>query len=159
MLIPPFRVWEVLKFDWPFPMRDLVESVRVVLKSHHIQPAPVEIRAFVNQPDASARTQTIGNPAFAGTAAFFGHGSPDPHGKQPKSEPAAEHGGHPGAPRPPSQPGIQERFDLELDITKTLNARSPEATEASLKLVAVDAAGKEVPAEQMILEEIVIEFE
>jgi hypothetical protein len=152
-------VWEVLKFDWPFPVRDLVESVRVVLKSHHMQPAPVEIRAFVNQPDASARTPTIGNPAFAGTAAFFGHGSPDPHGKQPKSEPAVGHGDHPDVPRPPSQPGVQERFDLELDITKTLNARSLDTAEVLLKLVAVDAAGKELPAERLILEEVVVELE
>jgi hypothetical protein len=136
-------------------MRQLVDSVRVVLKSHHMQPEPIEIRAFVNQPDANARTRTIGNPAFAGATAFFGHGSPDPHGHKP----ASEHGGHVDMPRPAPQPGVKERFDLELNITKTLNAQKADAAEVSLKLVAVDVAGNEVPAEKMILEEIVIELE
>jgi hypothetical protein len=158
-LIPPFKVWEVVKFDWPFPVRHLVDSVRVVLKSHHMQPQPVEIRAFVNQPDANARTQTIGNPAFAAAAAFFGHGSPDPHGKNPATEAPAGHGGHDGTPRPPPQAGVKERFDLELNITKTLRAQKVDATDISLKLVAVDSAGNEVPAERLILEETVIEFE
>jgi hypothetical protein len=154
-VIPPFKVWEVIRFDWPVPMRQLVDSVRVVLKSHHMQPEPIEIRAFVNQPDANARTRTIGNPAFAGATAFFGHGSPDPHGHKP----ASEHGGHVDMPRPALQPGVKERFDLELNITKTLNAQKADAAEVSLKLVAVDVAGNEVPAEKMILEEIVIELE
>ena len=158
-LLPPFKVWEVVQFDWPLPMRRLVDSVRVVLKSHHMQPEPVEIRAFVNQPDANARTQTIGNPAFAGATAFFGHGSPDPHGQKPASAPAAGHGGHGDVPRPAPQPGVKERFDLELNITQTLNAQKGEDAAVSLKLVAVDAAGNEVPAEKLILEEIGIELE
>ena len=157
-LIPPFKIWEVIKFDWPFPIRRLVDSVRIVLKSHHMQPEPVEIRAFVNQPDANARTQTIGNPAFAGAAAFFGHGSPDPHGQKAASAPAG-HGGHGDVPRPAPQPGVKERFDLELNITKTLQALKADATDVSLKLVAVDFAGNEVLAEKLILEETVVEFE
>ena len=154
-LIPPFKVWEVVKFDWPFPLRERVDSVRVVLKSHHMQPEPVEIRAFVNQPDANARTQTLGNPAFAGAAAFFGHGVPDPHGQMAP----AEHGGHGDVPRPPLQPGVKERFDLELNITRALRAQKADAPGVSLKLVAVDVAGNEVPAEKLILEETVLEFE
>jgi hypothetical protein len=62
-------------------------------------------------------------------------------------------------PRPAPQPGVKERFDLELNITKTLNAQKADAAEVSLKLVAVDVAGNEVPTEKMILEEIVIELE
>ena len=152
--IPPIIVWEVVKFEWPFPARQFVESARVVLKSHHMQPEPVEIRAFVNQPDANAATRTIGNPAFAGSTTFFGHGSPDPHGTNP-----AEHGGHGDMPRPASQPGVKERFDLELNITSALKAQKAEAAEVSLKLVALDRNGDVVPADRLILEGIDIEFE
>lgn len=158
-LIPPFKVWEVIKFEWPFPVRRFVDSVRIVLKSHHMQPEPVEIRAFVNQPDANVRTQTIGNPAFAGAAAFFGHGSSDPHGQKPASRVAAEHGGHGDVPRPAPQAGVRERFDLELNITKALQALKADAIDVSLKLVAVDFAGNEILADKLILEETVIEFE
>jgi hypothetical protein len=52
-ILPPFRIWEVATIDWPFPLRRLVDSVRVVIRSHHMQPEPVEIRAFVN-----SRTRT-----------------------------------------------------------------------------------------------------
>jgi hypothetical protein len=151
--IPPFRVWEVVRVEWPLPMRRLVDSVRVVLKSHHMQPELVEIRAFVNQPDATAGTRTVGNPAFAGATAFFGHGSADPHGPKPPEAPGV-HAGHGDTP-----PGVKERFDLELEITSAHNAQGADASSVSLKLVAVDAAGNEVPAEKLILEEIAIEFE
>ena len=156
--IPPFKVWEVVRFEWPFPLRERVDSVRVVLKAHHMQPEPVEIRAFVNQPDANAATRAIGNPAFAGSTAFFGHGSADPHGQKPPAQ-GAEHGGHGDMARPAPQAGVKERFDVELNITQALKALKTEASEVSLKLVAVDGAGNVVPAEKLILEEIVIEFE
>jgi hypothetical protein len=158
-LIPPIKVWQVVEFDWPFPLRQLVDTVRVVLKSHHMQPEPVEIRAFINQPEANARTRTIGNPAFAGVAAFFGHGSSDPHGNAPAAKTTAQHGAHGEVPRPPLQPGVSERFDLELNITHALRAQKPDEGKVALKLVAVDSVGNEVPAEKLILEEIVIEFE
>jgi hypothetical protein len=124
-------------------------------------PSP-SIRAFINQSDANARTRTIGNPAFAGTIAFFGHGSRDPHGAKSPAATAGEHGGHGGhedVPRPPVPPGIQERFDLEMDITAALNRQSPDAADMTLKLVALNAAGNEVPAERLILEETVVEIE
>jgi hypothetical protein len=158
-VLPPIKVWEVVEFDWPFPLRDLADSVRVVLKSHHMQPEPIEIRAFLNQPDASARTRTIGNPAFAGAVAFFGHGSPDPHGGKPPAQAPAGHGSGHDVPRPALQAGVMERFDLELNITNALRAQTRDATRVSLKLVAVDAEGNEVPAEKLILEETVIELE
>lgn len=155
-LIPPFRVWEVVKFEWPPSLRRRVDSVRVVLKSHHMQPEPIEIRAFVNQPDANARTQTIGNPALAGIAAFFGHGSADPHHQRPES---ALTMGHHDVPRPVPQAGVHERFDLELNITQALQAQKDDAKAVSLKLVAVDSAGNEVPADKLIVEEATVELE
>lgn len=160
--LPPFLIWDVVKIDWPDPLRRLVDSARVVLKSHHMQPEPIEIRAFINQPEANARTRTLGNPAFAGSVAFFGHGSPDPHGAKtrlPAADGESGHGGHAQPARPAPQPGVKERFDLELDITATLNEQSRKSEEVLLKLVAVDASGSEVPVERLILEETVIEVE
>ena len=104
----------------------------------------------------------LGNAAFAGSAAFFGHGSPDPHGTKSRQAAAtgeSGHGDHTPPARPATQPGVKERFDLELDITATLNEQSRKKNEVLLKLVAVDAAGNEVPAGKLILEETVIEVE
>lgn len=158
-MIPPIILWDVIRFKWPLPERRQVESVRIVLKSHHMQPQPVEIRAFINQAEANAQTKTIGNPAFAGTVAFFGHGSPDPHGQKPRPTLVGEHGGHGEVSRPTPQAGVKERFDLEMNITKGLNAQRGDAEDIALKLVAIDAAGNEIPADKLILEEIVLEFE
>jgi hypothetical protein len=157
-ILPPFRIWEVATIDWPFPLRRLVDSVRVVIRSHHMQPEPVEIRAFVNQPDANAKTPMADNPGFAGTVAFFGHGHPDPHGRKP-SAPDGGHGDHVGMARPAPQPGVRERFDLEVDITRALNDQAGDSENAALKLVAVDASGREVEADRLILEEVVVEVE
>jgi hypothetical protein len=156
---PPIKLWEVAVIDWPF--RDPVgpRSVRVVLKSHHMQPEPVEIRAFLDQPDADARTKTIGNPSFAGAPAFFGHGSPDPHGTKKGTAAADAHAGHGDVPRPAPQAGVKERFDLELNITDALRARKPEGDGVRLKLVAVDGQGNEVPADRLILEGVSVEVE
>lgn len=156
---PPIKLWEVAVIDWPF--RDPVgpRSVRVVLKSHHMQPEPVEIRAFLDQPDADARTKTIGNPSFAGAAAFFGHGSADPHGEKKTAVEATGHAGHGDVPRPAQQAGVKERFDLELNITDALRSRKPDGDAVRLKLVAVDANGNEVPAEKLILEGVSVEVE
>jgi hypothetical protein len=155
---PPIRFWEVIRFPWSPPMRRQVDSVRLVLKSHHMQPRPVEIRVFVNQPDATARTRIVGNPMFAGAAAFFGHGSPDPHGNRTPARPS-EHAGHHDMARPPLPAGVKERFDLEIDITRTLNAQAAEQPEVALKLLAVDGEGNEVAAEDLILEGITVEIE
>jgi len=62
-------------------------------------------------------------------------------------------------PRPEPQPGVRERFDLELDITAALDLQAAGDADVSLKLVAVDASGHEVPAEAAILEETVVEIE
>jgi hypothetical protein len=145
--------------DWPFREAIVPQSVRVVVKAHHMQPTPVEIRAFLDQPDASGRTATIGNPSFAGAGAFFGHGSPDPHGEKPAAAAATTgHAGH-GEPRPAPQRGIKERFDLELNITAALRARKPQDGKVALKLVAVDGDGNEVPADALILEGVSVEVE
>jgi hypothetical protein len=71
----------------------------------------------------------------------------------------AEHGGHDEMARPAAQPGVKERFDLELNITSALKAQKADAAEVSLKLVAVDRNGNAVPADRLILEGVDIEFE
>jgi hypothetical protein len=38
-----------------------------------MQAQPLEVRAFVDHPAATARTKTHGNPAFAGSIGFMGH--------------------------------------------------------------------------------------
>lgn len=157
-LIPPFRLWEVVKFDWPFPLRQQVDSVRVVLKSHHMQPARRDPR--IRQPARRQRSHAD-------------HRQPGVRWRRcvlrswqsgsPRSK-AGNRGSHePWRSRRHAAATLagwrQERFDLELNITKTLRAQNADATDVSLKLVAVDFAGKEVRAEELILEETVIRFE
>jgi hypothetical protein len=54
---------------------------------------------------------------------------------------------------------VRERFDLEVDITRALNDQAGDSENAALKLVAVDASGREVEADRLILEEVVVEVE
>ena len=155
--LPPFRLWEVVKVRWPLPLARRVPSVRLVLKSHHMQPAPVEFRVFVNQPGADSKTPLSPDAGFAGLAASFGHGPADPHGQPPRADKAAptdEHALH----RPAPQPGVKERFDLEIDITKALAEAAARSEELLLKVLAVDGQGAAVPNEKVLLEEAVIEL-
>lgn len=156
-ILPPFRLWEVVKFRLRPELAQRVPAVRVVLKSHHAQPEPIEIRVFVNQPDAGAKTETLGNRQLAGIGAFFAHGPANPHAPQSDTSKVGsnEHGEH----RPPPQPGVKERFDLEIDITRAVREASAKSEELTLKLVAVDADGKEVPAERALLEQIELAVE
>jgi tyrosinase len=155
--LPPFRLWEVVKFRLRPELAQRVPALRVVLKSHHMQPEPMEIRVFVNQPDASAKTETVGNRQLAGIGAFFAHGPANPHAQHGDASKAAgdEHGEH----RPPPQPGAKERFDLEIDITRAVREASAKSEELTLKLVAVDANGKEVPTDRALLEQIELTLE
>lgn len=57
------------------------------------------------------------------------------------------------------RPRRAERFDLELNITRALASQKDDATDVALKLVAVDRAGRNVPAARLLLEEVVVEFE
>ena len=164
LVLPPFRVWETVQFEWPPRHGGPVESVRIKVKSHHMQPRPVEIRAFIDDPKAGPRTALEGNDNFVGAAAFFGHGTPDPHGTKARSKKAStpsqgNHGDHGEVQRPAPQPGVHERFDLELDLTRALRQRRSEAATVALRLIAVDGDGREVPAEDLLLEEVLLELE
>ena len=95
-VLPSIKVWEVVEFDWPFPLRELADSVRVMLKSDHMQPEPIEIRAFVRRgcrgerspggeahPGGDHHRARVGSPHCPSAAAA----SFDP-GRQPLTAPA-----------------------------------------------------------------------
>jgi tyrosinase len=158
--LPPIRLWEVIQISWPSDVRLRATSARLLFSSQVMQTEPIEIRAFVNQPRATARTKTIGNPAFAGAVGFMGHphvaspGEIDAHhceecarlGHTKDHAQHQEHNSeHPGGPHEHSE--REERFDIELDLTEALAQTEEDAEELTLKLVAVDANGDEVKEE------------
>jgi hypothetical protein len=180
---PPIRVWEAVAIDWPPPLRRQMASARVLLKSTAMQAEPVEIRAFVDQPEASARTKTAGNPAFAGAIGFIGHARAA--APKPRMETAEEirlllrsagvvsaagalveahdagpgmHPAHEGHAHDTGDHGTQapsgENFDIEVDITEAVRAAAADPKQVTLKLVAVDAAGNEVDPARIRLDEI-----
>ena len=128
-IIPPIIIWEVALIE-PIPpiVLQRLKSVRLILKSERMPMKSMDIRVFVNQPRATARSKTIGNPRFAGSFGLFGMGETD--------EPLQV------VPR-------QQSFDQELDIAATISRMAEEDKELALKLVAVDANGDAVPAEEI----------
>jgi len=178
--LPPIKIWEVIEIRWPPPIRERFATARLVVKSTRMQEQATEVRVFVNQPRATARTKTIGNPAFAGAFGFIGHGRDQEvdaahcrdcallghirehdhhvhggagheHGGGHEHAGGHEHGGTHGATRLGAAP---ERFDVEFDLTGALRKLAPEDEEVTLKLVAVDADGNEVAADEMRIDEI-----
>lgn len=108
-------------------------SVRLVLRSERMQARSMDLRVFVNQPRATERSKTVGNPRFAGSFGLFGMGRD--HASDLKMIPR------------------QENFDLELNITETIRQMSEKNKELSLKLVAVDVNGDAVAADQIDIDE------
>lgn len=168
LFLPPIWLWEVAVIPWPPPVKLRAVSARLVFKTDKMQPIPVEIRAFVNQPRANARTKTIGNPAFAGAIGFIGHAgevAPEEIDAEHCEECARlghtlehDHHGHHAHVHPMHDGGhehdVEERrFDVELDVTETLRDLEEDAEEFTLKLVAVDANGDEVK-DEVLLDEI-----
>jgi tyrosinase len=175
-IYPPFRLWEVIRIAWPLPLRASFRTARLAFRSDRMQEDAIEIRVFLDQPRATGRTKTVGNPAFAGAFGFIGHGAPDEVETTHCAECAAlghtgEHahhhaaGGHEagehehdaghrhGASPHPMTHGGEERFDVELDLSESL--RNVEGDdEVAIKLVAVDSDGNEVPAEKVQVDEI-----
>lgn len=165
---PPIRIWEVALIELPWTIRERLQSARLVVKADRMQTQSMEIRAFLNQPRATARTKTIGNPAFVGAVGFLGHpetpakggdgggahchecgelGHTREHARH--ASVALRHAGHDHG-----QPASAERFDLELDVTAALRAFERDAAQLSLKLVAVDPDGGEVAPEQALIEDV-----
>lgn len=132
-ILPPIIIWEVVALEPIQPwVLERLKAVRLVMRSERMQPRSMEIRVFINQPKATERTKTIGNPHYAGAIGVFGMGMDvDPDLKM--------------VPR-------EENFDLQVDITETLRRIGEQAEELNLKLVAVDANGEPVAAEQLHIE-------
>ena len=121
-------------------------------------------------PRATSRTKTIGNPSFAGAVGFIGHGTEAETGSLHCAECALagntrQHGHH-GAAAGATSHGhaddhdhgggavSNERFDVELDLSANLRDVAADDDEVSLKLVAVDADGNEVSADEFRVDEI-----
>jgi hypothetical protein len=128
-IVPPIIVWEVAVIE-PIPPRVLerFKTARLILRSDRMPMKSMEIRVFVDQPRATANSKTIGNPRYAGSFGIFGMGE----SKEPLQM----------VPRP-------QIFDQELDIAPAIRRLAKEDKKLPLKLVAVDAQGDEVPAEQI----------
>jgi len=175
---PPIRLWEIIRVAWPHPLRASFRTARLAFRSERMQEEPIEIRVFVDQPRATGRTKTAGNPAFAGAFGFIGHGSPDDVEPTHCAECAelgntvehAHHGGgghehagnahdaghgHGGHGLPGPMPlGGEEHFDVELDLSDALRNLATDEEDVAIKLVAVDSDGNEVPAEKVQVDEI-----
>lgn len=165
--LPPIRLWEIAVLPFPWEIRDRMASARVLVRTSQMQHQALEIRAFVDQAKATERTKTIGNAAFAGAVGFLGHGggtavedceechkqSGGDGGHDHDHDPmhaGHDHGGH----QPRASEG--ERFDVELDLTAALAALDRESEDVTLKLVAVNADGDKLGADQVNLDGIEI---
>jgi hypothetical protein len=143
-------------------------TTRILIKSTQMQTKPLEIRAFFDQPQATARTKTVGNPAFAGAVGFLGHGTSVRAQVPAKDCPECaklghtelhahhDHGDH---DHHHVESSTNERFDVELDVSAALRNLQRDNEEVALKLVVADANGEEVSATDVGLEDIEIVVE
>lgn len=135
-LLPPFNLWEIFKFHLhPIWFKKEIKSAKLVLKSNRMPLRSMEIRVFINEPHPSAETATRGNPHFAGSLGMFGMTAGDEAPMQMKRRP-------------------NERFDLELDISRTLAEQGTSGEEVSMKLVPVGLDGQAVSPDKANLEGI-----
>ncbi len=179
LFLPPFRVWEIVRVVLPFPL-ERVRGARLVAKTARMQAGPVEVRVFVNQPDANERTPIAGNPSFAGAFGFIGMGpsSNDEAAHCPecaklghthdhaahqapgeKKHAGHDHGDEPGHGHHPAPGGVEERFDVAVHVSEALMKAGAGQKDVTLKLVAVDAEGREVPADAVRLDGVELEVE
>jgi hypothetical protein len=179
---PPIRLWELVQFRLPIWIRDRMTSARLVVKAHHMQPEPFEIRVFLDQPRAGARTKTVGTAGFAGTIGFMahpgaGHHEPDPvdcpecfalghthdHAAHASSAPAHVHDApdahdhHDDSSAPDHRPG--ERFDGAVDLTDAVRRLDREREEVDLKLVAIGVDGAQIADDDVLFEGIELEID
>jgi tyrosinase len=133
------------KFGGPlleFAMADVLGAPRPVeLEFQQVkQPKQsFELRVFFNLPTADASTPTEGNPNYAGSLHFFGHGE------------CGGDAGHCDVPSGPTDPydlrppHHRSPMTLRLDVTDTLHALRTTASAAAMTLIAVDPKGKHLP--------------
>lgn len=168
IILPPFRIWEVVRVVPPFPI-ERIRAARLFARTRRMEDEPLEVRVFVNQPDATGRTATVGNIAFAGAFGFIGEGPA--HGDNAAHCPECARLGHTrghahhhtaaahatGHHHPPAM--VEERFDVALDISGALLHALGGEQETTLKLVAVNSDGNEVPAEKVLIDEVELAVE
>lgn len=126
IFLPPLDFWKHFKLlcDHFWCLRP-VFPVRLVLQSKKMPSRSMELRVFVNDPDSSAKTQTTGNPNFAGSIGLFGMSGKNEKMMQMKSRP-------------------NERFDVSVDISKALIEHGSEDEEVTIKIVPVGLDGRAI---------------
>jgi tyrosinase len=113
----------------------------VELRFNRVKPPKksFELRVFFNAPAADASTPTEGNPHYAGSLYFFGHGE------------CGGNAGHcdvPSGPRDPFDlrpPHHLSPTTLSLDVGDALHTLSKSASDVTMTLIAVDAKGQAIP--------------
>jgi hypothetical protein len=179
LVLPPFRVWEVVRVELPFPI-ERVRGARLVARTARMQAGPVEVRVFVNRPDANGRTPTAGDSGFAGAFGFIGMGPsrkeeaahcpkcaelghPGEHASHQasgeKKHAGHEHGQEPGHGHHPAPVGVEERFDVAVHVSDALIRAGAGQKDITLKLVAVDAEGNELSPDVVRLDGVDLEVE
>ena len=128
VIIPPTLVKE------PF------NSARLQLKSSEMQQESMDIRVFLNDQNAGAITPTISNDNFAGSIGVFGMNNSE--------------GDNDSMQKTRMNTATDQRFDLEIDITDSLNKFNDGKTDLSLSLVAVNLKGDLVKTEDIKFEEV-----
>ena len=159
-ICPPIRIWEIVLIPWPPELRERFTTARLLVRSTRMQEQALELRAFIDQPEAKAGTKTIGNPRYAGALGFMGHGPAQNVDAAHCPECAAlghdrdhaHHAGHHDHEGPVRD--SREQFDVALDVSEALVRIGRDAKEFRLKVVAVDFDGNEVPAANVLVDEI-----
>lgn len=161
--LPPIRLWETVALKLPVSTRQQVGTARLLVKTSTMQVESAEIRVFVDQPRATDRTKTVGNPSFAGTIALFGHGRVAT-GSDECPECTAlghthEHAGHRHDAVASAAGMAAEQIELELDLGPALRRSETDSDEVTVKLVAVDADGNGLKDTGLGLEDITLELD
>lgn len=134
-VLPPFHIPEFVTVEIRPPWQERLRSARLHLHSQQMEMESAQLRVFINDPKASAKTPVADNPNFAGAFGLFGMGEAKP------------------------MPRRKQNFDLELDITKNLKQLESEEKEIGFKLVAVDRDGKAIKPEKMKFDNVELVLE
>ena len=146
--IPPIRLWELLELRIDPEERDQFTRARLHVTAG-MTAQSAELRVFIGDPRATERTKTLGNKAFAGTIALFGHGMPADC--CPECQAAGSTDGHAdhmamSGAMGMSGSSMSETVGLEVDITAALAPRVKDK-KIPVKIVAVGADGAAVQHE------------
>lgn len=141
IVLGPFTLSAIkLKLDpW---WRDRLRTAKLAIRTKRMSDMSMELRVFVNDPDADVRTPIDDNPSYAGSFGVFGMMASAPGGRD-----SAGKKRHGGADMKMTMRG--DRFDMQLDITAALEPALARRAAPTLKIVAVGTNGKAIPAKQL----------